>query len=370
MPRDVNLTETLLALSLPREPARVEPRARAHQRRHALEHELASYNSLITSHLDEIFRRLDLVQNISNEQHTSTADTRVRLQAIERRARRLHQELQVAYEDNSGVHMPLSEREQLMAVRERQLRQQERITIQQERDRRQQERATRQAEDRHRVLSRLLTIGLNDDPYSRMRNADRGTTISPTFSTPDQSPETTNTSSESTADVHLSAPSPPEEPISANQYAAYLRWGQSRTSDDDLSRPMESTEIPTALTPAARGERDAPVPSRNTVLGESQAPVPPQRTYQSTNPTLEERTVDSHQLHTDFLGYRSGYTSPSTQPLIARTPIYHPQIPLGQLQTHVSSPATTNQLDLPVDGGPYISSLDPTRHDYWSRYRL
>jgi hypothetical protein len=364
MPRDVNLTETLLALSLPREPARIEPRARTHQTRHAMEHELASNNSLITSHLDEIFRRLDLVQNISNGQHTSTADTRVRLQAIERRARRLHQELQVAYEDNSGVQMPLSEHEQLMAVRERELRQQERIMMQQERDRRQQERATRHAEDRQRDLRRLLSIGLNDDQYSRMRNADRGTTISP-----DQSLETTNTSSESTTNVHQPAPSPPEEPISANQYAAYLRWGQTRSSDDDLSRPMESTEIPAALTPAARRERDAPVPSRHTVIGEPQAPVPPQRTYQSTNPTLEERTVNSHQLHTDFLGYRSGYTSPSTQPLIARTPIY-PQLPPSQPQPPVSSAATTNQLDLPVDGGPYISSLDPTRHDYWSRYRL
>ncbi|KAH6870350.1 hypothetical protein BKA58DRAFT_285310, partial [Alternaria rosae] len=97
-PREVNLTESLLALTFPQEPALVESRARAHRTRNILEQERASNNGVITSHLDEIFRRLDLIQNISSEQHTSTADTRVRLQAIERRARRLHRELQYAHE--------------------------------------------------------------------------------------------------------------------------------------------------------------------------------------------------------------------------------------------------------------------------------
>ncbi|RAR11231.1 hypothetical protein DDE82_000704 [Stemphylium lycopersici] len=91
------ITEALTAASLPQAPVRVESRIRSRRAQRMLEYEHSSSDETIAAHLDEVFRRLDLVQDISNEQTTITADTRVRLQAVERRARRIHQELQTAY---------------------------------------------------------------------------------------------------------------------------------------------------------------------------------------------------------------------------------------------------------------------------------
>jgi hypothetical protein len=198
-PRDINVTESLIASSLPR-----EPRVRARRTQYALDHEQATNNNLITSHLDEIFRRLDLIQDIGSEQHPSTADTRVRLQAIERRARRLYGELQVAYEGNTGMQAQPSAtmREPLM---------------------RQRARATRQVEDvaRERGMDTSLMVGVD-----RSR-----TIVSPSFCTPEETPESAIKSPVSTEDVdHASASPPSEAPISASQYAEYLRRGQSRIS--------------------------------------------------------------------------------------------------------------------------------------------
>lgn len=90
--------EALTVASLPQAPVLVESRTRFRRAQRMLQREHSSSDEMIAAHLDEVFRRLDLVQDISNEQATITADTRVRLQAVERRARRIHQELQTAYD--------------------------------------------------------------------------------------------------------------------------------------------------------------------------------------------------------------------------------------------------------------------------------
>ncbi|KAF1937669.1 hypothetical protein EJ02DRAFT_48303 [Clathrospora elynae] len=97
-PRDTNTTQALTPFSQLRAHVRSVPQARVHRRQRTLEHDQTTNNRVINGHLDEIFRRLDSIQGISNQQHTSTADTRVRLQAVERRARRIYQALQVQQE--------------------------------------------------------------------------------------------------------------------------------------------------------------------------------------------------------------------------------------------------------------------------------
>lgn len=262
VPRDVNLTESLLALTFPQEPALVESRARAHRTRNILEQERALNNGVITSHLDEIFRRLDLIQNISSEQHTSTADTRVRLQAIERRARRLHRELQYAHEGSRGPQMSLNEREALLRHRERELRQREREI-------RQQDRPTRQAEELRRMdLRESFAPGLCDVSRSMTSRADTRVASSHTIPTSNERPESTNASSGNSEDAHQPPASPPsEDPISARQYNAYLR--RISLSNDDSPIVRENRESFTPSMHVTRTERGGPVASRDDVWARS-----------------------------------------------------------------------------------------------------
>jgi hypothetical protein len=222
-PRDINITESLVAFSLSREPGLFERGARAHRTQRTLAYDQVTNSSLITSHLDEIFRRLDMIQNISDEQITSIADTRVRLQAIERRARRLYRELQGAYEDNTGYQAPSNARAH------------EQDVIHNLRTSGQGNRLGR----RRWIETHALELGGTD--HSR-------TTVSRTFSTLEESPARTGTSSNSTFDINREPPSPPpEDPISPDQYAEYLRWGQDRISDDELPRLRETPEPSAAL---------------------------------------------------------------------------------------------------------------------------
>jgi hypothetical protein len=257
-PRDINVTESLIASSLPR-----EPRVRARRTQYALDHEQATNNNLITSHLDEIFRRLDLIQDIGSEQHTSTADTRVRLQAIERRARRLYGELQVAYEGNTSMQAQPSATMREPLTRQR-------------------TRATRQAENvaRERGME-TSAIALHSDPYSLMVGEDqRRTTVSSTFCTPEETSESVITSPVSTEDVdHPSLSSPSEAPISASQYVEYLRWGQSRISDDDLPRLRESAASSTVTSGFNHEEIDEPRWADLTSHVGLLDPLSPQRSY-------------------------------------------------------------------------------------------
>ena len=224
--RDISTTESLIAFSLPREPVRFERRARTHRTQRTWTYDRATNNSLINSHMDEIFRRLDLIQNISDEQHTSSADTRVRLQAVERRARRLYQELQRAYEDNSAYQAPSS-----AGVR----------TQEPTRDL-----GTSGQDSRlgRRRLMETNSLELDHNPYSPMSIANHNTDAVPRATpTLEQISARINTSSDSTFDIHRESPSPPpEDPISPGHYAEYLRWGGDMISNDDLPRLRESSE--------------------------------------------------------------------------------------------------------------------------------
>jgi hypothetical protein len=105
-PRDTNTTHALTPFSQLRAHVRTEPRTRAHRTQRILEQDQTTNNSIISTHLDEVFRRLDLIQDMNNQQITSTADTRVRLQAVERRARRINQDLQTRSENTTVQALP------------------------------------------------------------------------------------------------------------------------------------------------------------------------------------------------------------------------------------------------------------------------
>ncbi|KAF1837709.1 hypothetical protein BDW02DRAFT_108886 [Decorospora gaudefroyi] len=183
-PRDTNITEALTALSLPRAPARVEPRTRVPRMQRRLDIAQVTNNSVINGHLDEVFRRLDLIQDISSEQVASGADTRVRLQAVERRARRIYQELEPLHGD-SDVQAPANS-----TLRGHEIR------------RRLGQSSVVDTVSRRRWME-AFEVELDDDPYSLMGGANRSRASLPRIvPTADESRTTTETSSNALADVH------------------------------------------------------------------------------------------------------------------------------------------------------------------------
>ena len=352
-PRDVNVTESLLGLTLPQEPALVESRARAHRTRNILEQERASNNGVISSHLDEIFRRLDMIQDISSEQHTSTADTRVRLQAIERRSRRLHQEFQSAHENSRVLQTSLNEREALLRRRERELEQRESEI-------RRQDRVTRELDFLRRMdLGRRLGPGLCDAQYPMASSANTRVTSSPTVPTPDESPDTVNASANAREDAHQPPASPQsEDPISARQYNAYLQ--HISLSNDNPPIIPENRESSTPGMPVTLTERDEPVASRDDVWT---------RSYELINrPHRRFHGID----HTEAFGrmasalenYCERLNPGSTQPATAPTSM-PPPVSLRQPRLRTSPDSVPNRHEVPVDAGPFVS-LDPRRNaGYW-----
>jgi len=352
-PRDVNVTESLLGLTLPQEPALVESRARAHRTRNILEQERASNNGVISSHLDEIFRRLDMIQDISSEQHTSTADTRVRLQAIVRRASRIHRELQSAYESSRGPQTSLNEREALLRRRERELEQRESEI-------RRQDRVTRELDFLRRMdLGRRLGPGLCDAQYSMASSADTRVTSSPTVPTPDESPETANASANTREDAHQPPASPQsEDPISARQYNAYLQ--HMSLSNDGPPIIPENRESSTPGMPVTRAERDEPVASRDDVWT---------RSYELINrPHRRFHGID----HTEAFGrmasalenYSESLNPGSTQPATAPTST-PPPVSLRRPQLRTSPNSVSNRHEVPVDAGPFVSLYPRRNAGYW-----
>ncbi|KAG9185217.1 hypothetical protein G6011_07761 [Alternaria panax] len=218
--------EIFLASSLSQEPGLFERRATSHRTQRTLPYDQATTNSLINSHMDEIFRRLDLIQNISDEQHTSSADTRVRLQSLERRARRLYRELQGTYEENTGYQAPPS------------------ATVRAQEATRDPGTYSQSSRIGRRRLTEIHALELGQDPYSPMDGAEYSTnTVQSAASASEDISVRTNTSSDRTFDSNREPPPPPPEyPISPNHYAEYLRWGEDLISDDDLPSLRYSPE--------------------------------------------------------------------------------------------------------------------------------
>jgi hypothetical protein len=228
-PRDTNTTEALAPFSIPRAPARVDSRAATNRTQYDLEHYQNTNNSAISTHFDEVFRRLDLIQDISGERLISTADTRVRLQAIERRARRINQDLQ------SPQEIPNASGQSDASLRGHEIR------------RRLQ--STQEDNIARRRWMEAFAVELDDDPYSLMGGANRSRTSLPrTVSLPEEPQVVTETSLNGSLGVHPALRSSPPglspEPELTSQH-------QLRRSNNAISFSGLRLEPPTLLRTAS-----------------------------------------------------------------------------------------------------------------------